>query len=306
MSAIVIPSLGASCLDACLSAVGVLDPAPERVVVVLSGTAPPHSAASTVELVHSRRRLGFAAAVNIGLRLVLDGHHSAAILNDDAVPSPQWLGRLTAALEHDSGLGAVQGTVDKQGGTLVDGRGIALDRWLLPVQIDRNHPSGDEASTPRPLLAVSGTAALFRCHALRSASLAGGDLLDRSFGSYHEDLDLGLRLRRSGWRAAWIPGAPCRHLGSVSGASMRWRHPWWVLANRWRALACNLRPSTMLHAMPRLLRGELRAVRCLARQNPRAPLVSTAVLAALPLILGSGWSRSFAAPRLASLTELQP
>ncbi len=77
-------------------------------------------------------------------------------------------------------------------------------------------------------------------------------------------------MRRLGWGAAWVPGAWASHVGSATGHRLGWRHPWWVLTNRWRALAGNLTATAVLAALPTLLRGEIRAVRTLARGNPQS------------------------------------
>ena len=303
--ALVIPSLGATTLGDCLRAVAALDPAPDRTLVVLTGESIPLPETQSIELLRSRRRLGFAAAVNTALGGLLDDATIIAVLNDDAVPSSGWLGTLRGTLDSDPGLAAVQGTVVDRQGTTVDGRGIDFDGFGLPVQLDRGRPYRGDPETRRDLVAVSGTAALFRASALRQVALDSGAVFDPSFGSYHEDLDLGLRLRRLGWRAAWIADAPTHHLGSTTGARLRWRHPWWLLANRWRALAGNLVPTALIVLLPRLLRGELRAFRSLVRSNPRAGLVSLAVLSSLPVLVAGGWHRRTAGPRLSSLPGVQ-
>jgi hypothetical protein len=115
-----------------------------------------------------------------------------------------------------------------------------------------------------------------------------------------------LRLLRLGKRAGWLGGARAVHLGSASGLSLSWRHPWWLLTNRWRALAGNLTPAALIGALPRLLRGDLRAVRTLSRGNPRALPVAAAVIAAIPLLIGGGWRRRTPGPRLQSLPEDAP
>jgi GT2 family glycosyltransferase len=172
------------------------------------------------------------------------------------------------------------------------------------VQRDRGRAVESETfEERRDVLAVSGTAVLLRVEALRAAALGDGAVLDPRFGSYHEDLDLGLRLTRLGWRAAWVGAARVCHLGSATGGVFRWRHPWWLLANRWRALAGNLTPAALLAALPRLLRGEARAVHTLARSNPRAAVVAPVVAATLPALVVSGWARSTPGQRLRRLPE---
>jgi GT2 family glycosyltransferase len=164
--------------------------------------------------------------------------------------------------------------------------------------------AAEPAGELRRIVAVSGTAALFRSSALVAVSVGQLAPLDPAFGSYHEDLDLGLRLQRLGWKAGWAGGAPVRHAGSASGIHMRWRHPWWLLANRWRALAGNLLPGALARLLPRLLRGEIRALRTLARRNPRAILVESSVAAAWPALVARGWLRPTPGERLHSLPEL--
>lgn len=299
---VVIPSLAGPTLAACLEAVGRLEPPPARALVVLSGPGADAPLPAAVEAVRSRRRLGFAAAVNAGL--VPAGHHPfVAVLNDDAVPEPGWLGALATGIAADGRTGAVQGTVVDAAGRHVDGRGIAFDRWGLPVQRDRGADAADEPTTPSPVLAVSGTAAVFRTAALAGATLESGAVFDEAFDSFHEDLDLGLRLRRLGWEARWVPDAKVRHLGSATAARLPWRRAWWILANRWRALAGNLTAAGFATAMPELVRGEIRAVRTLARQDRRAVAVAAAVAAAWPALVARGWLRRTQGPRLGSLPE---
>jgi len=299
-TALVIPSLGAIHLRACLEAVAGLDPAPEFRVLVLSGAADVPSQVDGFHVLQPSRRLGFAPAVNVGLEALPPDVDAVAVLNDDATPEPGWLGTLGAALEGDSKLAAVQGTVIDANTSTVDGRGIAFDRWGLPIQIDRGMDCSDDGAV-RLVVAVSGTACLYRMEAVRQAAIRDRGVFDPSFDCYHEDLDLGLRFGRLGWRSAWVSGAAVLHLGSSSGTSMAWRHPWWLLANRWRALAGNLSRRALLTNMPRLARGELRALNTLLRSNPRALPAAAAVAAYLPWLVVGGWWRHTPGPRLESL-----
>ncbi len=298
---IVIPSLGSTTLGHCLDSVAMLDPAPERVVVVVSGGAPPPKHSHPLEIVALTERLGFAAAVNTGFRILEGDVEYVGLLNDDARPGKNWISRLVSALSSDERLAAVQGTVADRDGHRVDGRGIALDQFGLPVQVDRGAPMTVETESIRPVLAVSATASIYRATVLDAVSSGRARPLDPEFGSYHEDVDLGLRIHRLGLGSAWVGGAPTLHLGSQTGSRMRWRHPWWVLANRWRVLSANFTPTALLVAAPRLLRGELRAVRTLARDNPRAAVTAVAVAAACPWLVSSGWRRTTPGPRLTAL-----
>ena len=303
----VIPSIGAASLPACLDHTRRIEPAVNETIVVLSGRASANPLPGFVSAVRIGQRLGFAAAVNAGLEHAAHDCDFFAVVNDDAILPPHWLRPLIEALDAEPRLAAVQGTVVDAGSGLIDGRGITLDRFLLPVQVDRGAVvQPEETAATEPRLAVSATAALFRSEALREVALPHGAVLDPAFGSYHEDLDLGLRLRRLGWTAAWVGSAPCTHLGSASGGAMRWRHPWWLLANRWRALSGNLTLAALVRLSPLLLRGEARAIRTLSRDNPRAPAVAAAVLGAIPALALTGLCRVTPGRRLRSLGEVSP
>lgn len=304
VTAIVIPSLGGRHLGQCLDAVAVLDPAPTRTVVVLSGTKSRPEIPSHVDIISTDKRLGFAAAVNTGITACGAVGENIAVLNDDAVPSTDWLDPLQQILDDDPTIASAQGTVTDAAGATIDGRGITLDAFGLPVQIDCGGSPATESLTPRRILAVSGTASLYRGSALADVALADGSVFDPAFGSYHEDLDLGLRLRRLGWRASWVSGASVSHIGSVTGIRHGWRHPWWVLANRWRALAGNLTPNALIRSLPKLFRGELRAVHTLARTNPRTLPTAAALLACLPWLVTRSLARPSAGPRLNKLPEV--
>ena len=301
-TALVIPSLGGPHLRDCLRSVAALEPRPHEVVLVLSGREASPAEGEGYRVERRDRRLGYAAAVNLGMDCLGEDTEIVAVLNDDALPAPHWLGILTRAFDQRPDVAAVQGTVVSADGTRIDGRGIAFDRWGLPVQVDRGRSLADDWGD-RQLLAVSGTACAYRLRALSRIALANGQVFDESFDCYHEDLDAGLRLRRGGWSAVWTGGAPVRHLGSASGARFAWRHPWWLLANRWRALAGNLTPGATLRSTPRLLRGDLRAVKTLVRGNPRTVPTAAAALAFLPFIVIGGWLRSSPGPRLQAIPE---
>ena len=301
-TALIIPTLGAGSLSACLESAARLDPAPDQTFVVLSGSRNPKILDFDVTFLCSERRLGFAAAANAGIAAAWDTADMIALLNDDASPGPAWFGHLRRALDKDSGMAAVQSTVTDAAGRIVDGRGITFDPWGLPIQIDRGHEIGEDTGN-HSVAAVSGTACVFRTEALRKVALAGQSVFDPAFGSYHEDVDLGLRLTRLGWRSAWFGGATVGHLGSATGPSFSWRHPWWVLANRWRAISGNLNPKALVKSLPRLLRGEIRAVNTLSRSNWRAPFVAPAVAVSIKALVLSGWLRSSPGPRLDALPE---
>jgi hypothetical protein len=290
-----IHSLGTGSLDPCLDAVRSLEPAPARVIVVLSGGAELEPRAG-IEVTRSARALGFAAATNLGIAHAARDTGRIALLNDDA-PRRGVGSRCSARRSTAPPAGRSPRTLTD---APADGSSTPRHRSTAgpAAQVGCGcQYRGDHE--PRPALG-SGNC----CHVaeLGLAEASTGRSPHRpAFGSYHEDLDLGLRLCRLGWRSAWVGGVPVRHLGSASGAALHWRHPWWILANRWRALAGNLAAGALLGTLPRLLRGELRALRTLSRSNPRAPAVAAAVRRLA--VAGRGGLAARRGRRLAALPE---
>ncbi len=300
---VVVPSLGGPGLATCLDTVRRLDPPAVAVVAVVSGERAANVATPEgIRRVNSIPRLGFAAAVNAGLAALPPGLAAAAIVNDDVLLQPRWLGRLAAHLEQHPRVAAVQGTVRTADGSRVDGRGVAFSRFGLPLQIDRGTPATPEPSPGPEPVAVSLTAALLRRRALEEVAFPGtGAVLDEAFDSYHEDTDLGLRLIRLGWRAGWVPNAPCRHVGSSTGRRLRWRHPWWLLANPWRVVGGNLTYDGVRRLTRRMAWGELRTSLRLSVRNPLVLLVAPAVAARVRRIVSQASARETPGPRLHSL-----
>ena len=72
-TALVIPSLGAPHLEFCLDAVAALDPAPDVKVLVLSGGAVAPARSDIFDVYRHHDRLGFAAAINLGISTPAQG-----------------------------------------------------------------------------------------------------------------------------------------------------------------------------------------------------------------------------------------
>jgi GT2 family glycosyltransferase len=169
-----------------------------------------------VRLVALPDNRGFGAGVAAG---VAAGDGEAIVLvNDDLDVEPGFVEAIVAPLEADDGVGMVAGLTTIPGAELVDGFGIELDVTLAAYNRLRRRPPDAQ---PGILAMPSGGAAAYR----RSAFEAAGGF-DPALFAYGEDVDLGLRLRAAGWRAAAAPGARGVHLGgaTVGVDSPRQRH----------------------------------------------------------------------------------
>ena len=179
-------------------------PVVARVLVIdnASPDATPDVAASLgVEVIRQDRNVGFAAAMNVGLRAT-----SAPFLmslNADARLRPGYVDAVVAALDADPRLGGASGLLLLPSG-VVDSSGISVTSAFEAIERDRG-AAAEAASLGEPF-GVSGAAAVWRREMLDEV----GGWWDGLF-VYWEDVELSWRARRRGWRFATVGTAVADH-----------------------------------------------------------------------------------------------
>jgi GT2 family glycosyltransferase len=229
--AVVIPNYdGARWLPGVLGSVAAQTVAPAEVVVVDDGSTDQSLALLAerfpeVRVVALGSNGGFARAANAGLRAV--GADAVALVNTDVVLAPDWLERATAALAAAPRAAAVATKLlDLDDPSLLYDAGDVLRRDGVCEQRGRFERDGGRYDAPGEVFSACAGAALYR----RAAVLDVGGF-DERFGTYLEDVDLGLRLRLAGWRCRWEPRAVARHAGGGSSAGLRHGPGAWVERN---------------------------------------------------------------------------
>jgi GT2 family glycosyltransferase len=229
--AVVIPNFnGARWLPGVLEAVAAQTLAPREVLVVDDGSTDTSRALLAQRFPHVRVLAlgdngGFARAVNAGLAAV--DADAVALLNTDVVPAPDWLERASAALA-DAPQAASVATklLDLARPELLYDAGDVLRRDGVCEQRGRFERDVGRYEAPGEVFSACAAAALYR----RDAVLAVGAFEER-FGTYLEDVDLGLRLRLAGWTCRWEPRAVARHAGGASTAALAHGPAAWVERN---------------------------------------------------------------------------
>ena len=224
------------------------------------------------------RNLGFAGAANEGIARTRSPF--VLLLNNDAVLAPDYIARLAARLTFDDRLAAVQGLVLTGDGREIDTAGLDWNRRGEAVPVLAGTSPGQAPKDVFEVSGVSATATLYRRAALQSVA-PHGEVFDRSFFAYYEDVDLSLRLSRAGWRFACDPAALCRHEGSRTGRRMPARRALWTARNRWRTLFRNFDSRLLARSLFPLLRADLAHVR---RLGWRGMLLPVLVWPRLPML----------------------
>jgi N-acetylglucosaminyl-diphospho-decaprenol L-rhamnosyltransferase len=164
-----------------------------------------------VRLLENHENVGFARAVNQGAAGALGRH--LLFLNPDATPAPGSLSALVTRLDEDPSLGlAAPRLTDREGTPLRSAwpapglASAAFEAFLLQNVFPRSrwHEARPDAQGVVPC--VPGT-----CLAVRTECFQALSGLDERFFLYHEDFDLCLRARESGWGIALVEEAHVAH-----------------------------------------------------------------------------------------------
>ena len=159
-------------------------------------------------VIEMEENAGFARAVNRGWREAKTDW--IAILNSDVELDSRWLERLTAAFGNTTSFAT--GTIFSAANPRqVDGTYDLVSRAACAWRAGHGEPARDDAAGMFPIAIAPATACIFRRDTLERL---GG--FDESFGSYLEDVDLGLRCVREGISGVFVPDAIAWHRGSAT------------------------------------------------------------------------------------------
>ncbi|MBL6996153.1 glycosyltransferase family 2 protein [Desulfobacula sp.] len=183
-----------------------------------------------VRMVRLGKNHGFAGGNNRGIEIARGKY--VALINNDALASPQWLSSMVETAESDRRVGAVASIIiDGNSPDVLDSCGVGIGLDGMSRQAMRGMPA-PELIQPKEVLLFSGCACLLRMEALKSVGL-----FDEDFFAYCEDTDLGLRIRKAGWKIVVAPKAYVEHYYSMTGGKFSLQKVYWVERNHfWVAI----------------------------------------------------------------------
>jgi GT2 family glycosyltransferase len=166
-----------------------------------------------VRIVRCPENLGFAAGNNRAA--ALSRAPLIVTLNPDAFAEPAWLERLVAAAHRHraQSVGSLQ--LSDADDDVLDGAGDVMSIAGVAWRGGYLGPLAWAPSGPVEIFAPCAAAALYRRDAFEAV---GG--FDERFFCYHEDVDLGFRLRLRGGISVMEPAAVVRHIGSASSKTI--------------------------------------------------------------------------------------
>jgi GT2 family glycosyltransferase len=168
-----------------------------------------------VNLVRSAVNLGFAAGNNLAVKNYTGSSEWIALLNADAFADPHWLEALLAGAKANPEFVAFGSKLlNAANPRLLDGTGDAYHLSGRIWREGRGTPASAVLDTEREVFSPCAAAALYRRSALMDV-----EGFDEDFFCYVEDMDIGFRLRLSGYRCLYVPQSIVHHVagGSTGG-----------------------------------------------------------------------------------------
>lgn len=133
------------------------------------------------------------------------GFIEKAVTRSEQLPQ---LGALQAKILSYNYDDLVQGTYTQS--RTIDTCGFRVERSRRVTNVGHGEPDTDNSLHPRTIFAVEGAVPFFRREALEDIRLQG-ELIDRDYFWYGDDLDLGWRMHLLGWEQWYDPAVVAYH-----------------------------------------------------------------------------------------------
>jgi GT2 family glycosyltransferase len=159
-----------------------------------------------VKFIKLKRNLGFTGGVNAAYRLRNAESKYVAIVNNDAIPYPDYLRKLVFFMERHDDVGAVQGIVLKMSDTSkIDSAGMFIDD-TINVYSPFSGKYADILCKPIYVSYVEGTMPLYRVDSIKRSLKDNNTMyITAGFAYYLEDVFLSLMFWNQGYRCVVLP-----------------------------------------------------------------------------------------------------
>ena len=187
------------------------------------------------------------------------------MLNQDTRLDKEFCREALKGFTGTSRVGMVSGRILRFDETTVDSLGQYLSRSLYPKERGYNTPWRSIQEEEREIFSVCGAVAFYRRAMLQEVAFQG-EYLDEDFFMFFDDIDLGWRAQRRGWKARYAPEAIAFHSRSGTLSPGRkvglfFRRPlelrYHLVKNRYLTLLKNASWREVIKALPFLLLRDL-------------------------------------------------
>jgi GT2 family glycosyltransferase len=218
-----------------------------------------------VVVVETGKNLGFTGGNNVGVRHAVDhGFDYVFLLNNDTTIEPDMLTQMVAAAEAGPEFGILAPVIHYYD--------PPRDIWFAGSQLAMEHGAAwhdnsrqpDRTVAPYEVPWATGCALLIRANLMQE--MGGFD--DRYYLTW-EDVDLSLRVRKTGLKVGVVPAARLYHKGGKSGERMKESQLYYAVRNSLLLVRKHQTGLTYWRAASRIILSSL--VRCMriCKRDPR-------------------------------------
>lgn len=176
--------------------------------------------ANNLKIVQNDKNYGYAQGNNIGLQYVSKDSKYIIFLNSDVVVDPNWLKELVKIMETEKTCGAAQCKVLLMNDpNKIDSAGNFMDPLGFTYQRGEDECDKGNYNNVDEIFYPYGAAFILRKSILPLISVEG-NLFDPAYFCYHEDADLGWRIRLMGYKVLYCPSSVVYH--AKGGAGVRY------------------------------------------------------------------------------------
>lgn len=156
---------------------------------------------AAADIIQLETNTGFAGGHNVGFARCTTPF--VMVLNPDVELVPEALPELLKAFE-DPLVAAVQGKLMRDE-KIIDSDGIVMTAALNGGERGAGEKDVGQYDTQTKVAATTGACSIYRLEALQKVAHQKGEIFDTDFFAYKEDVDLGWRLRRRGFKCLYVP-----------------------------------------------------------------------------------------------------
>lgn len=198
-------------------------------------------------VIEAGANLGFAAGCN---RAAAEATGELLLLlNPDNVVAPGFRDAIELPLLEGRDWGAWQGLVTDEGGAAINTMGNVVHFTGISWAGGAGKPRAKAPAAPAEIASPSGA-----CLAIRRELWEQLGGFSEPYFLYHEDTDLGLRVRLAGFANGIEPRALCDHDYEFDKGAAKWRY---LERNRWATIVRTYPGRLLAAVMPALLATEL-------------------------------------------------
>lgn len=225
-----------------------------------------------IELIENPTNVGFAAANNQAIREAIGSHIFCC--NPDVVLEPDFIEKCLPHFDRDSSIGMITGKILRFDRQTIDSTGQFLSASRWPCERGYGERDRGQYGEDGYVFSVCGACALYRREVVQRLCELG-EFFDPEFFTYYEDLDVGWRAQRAGWRGYYVSAARAYHYrGGSSGAgsfSFTRKSPeirFHILKNRYLTILKNDRRRDFLLHLPWIVGRDLALLSFTALTSP--------------------------------------